>query len=48
MRFPGYPEFATDPNQKDKRFPELFFENTPTAAGMASVSYLETEVMNSL
>jgi gliding motility-associated protein GldM len=40
------PEFASDPNQKDKRFPELFFENTPTAAGMASVSYLETEVMN--
>ena len=40
------PEFAKDPNQKDKRFPELFFENTPTAAGMASVSYLETEVLN--
>jgi len=41
-----YPEFASDPNQKDKRFAELFFENTPTAAGMASVSYLETEVLN--
>lgn len=40
------PEFASDPDQKDKRFPELFFENTPTAAGMASVSYLETEVLN--
>ena len=41
-----YKEFANDPNQKDKRFAELFFENTPTAAGMATVSYLETEVLN--
>jgi gliding motility-associated protein GldM len=39
------PEFAKDPNQKDKRFAELYFENTPTAAGMATVSYLETEVL---
>lgn len=38
--------FANDPNQKDKRFAELYFENTPTAAGMATVSYLQTEVMN--
>ncbi len=38
-------EFAKDPNQKDKRFAELYFENTPTAAGMATVSYLETEVL---
>jgi gliding motility-associated protein GldM len=41
-----YPEFANEPNQKDKRFAELFFEATPTAAGMATVSYLETEVLN--
>jgi gliding motility-associated protein GldM len=40
------PIFAKDPNQKDKRFTELYFENTPTAAGMATISYLETEVMN--
>jgi len=40
------PIFANSPNQKDKRFPELYFESTPTAAGMATVSYLETEVMN--
>ncbi len=40
------PEFANDPNQKDKRFAELYFENTPTAAGMATISYLETEVLN--
>jgi gliding motility-associated protein GldM len=40
------PIFAKDPNQKDKRFAELYFENTPTAAGMATISYLETEVAN--
>jgi len=40
------PEFENEPNQKDKRFAELYFENTPTAAGMATVSYLETEVLN--
>jgi gliding motility-associated protein GldM len=40
------PIFANSPNQKDKRFAELYFENTPTAACMATVSYLETEVMN--
>ena len=40
------PIFANSPNQKDKRFAELYFENTPTAAGMATVSYLETEVAN--
>ena len=39
------PVFANSPNQKDKRFAELYFENTPTAAGMATISYLETEVM---
>lgn len=40
------PLFAKDPNQKDKHFEELYFENTPTGAGMATVSYLETEVLN--
>ena len=40
------PRLANDPNQKEKRFAELFFENTPTAAGMATVSYLETQVLN--
>jgi len=39
------PMFANSPNQKDKRFAELYFENTPTAAGMATISYLETEVL---
>ena len=39
-------EFANDPNQKSKNFAQLFFENTPTAAGMATMSYLETEIMD--
>jgi len=39
------PVFANSPDNKTKRFAELYFENTPTAAGMASISYLETEVM---
>jgi gliding motility-associated protein GldM len=39
------PRFANKPNQKDKKFAELFFENTPTAAGMATMSYLETEIL---
>ncbi len=37
---------ANDPNQKDKNFAQYFFENTPTAAGMATMSYLETEILN--
>ncbi len=41
----GYPEFANSPNQKGKNFSQLFFENTPTAAGMATMSYLETEIL---
>ena len=39
------PMFANSPNQKDKPFVELYFEATPTAAGMATISYLETEVL---
>ena len=39
------PVFAKSPEHDGKRFAELYFENTPTAAGMASISYLETEVM---
>lgn len=42
----GYPIFANDPNQKGKNFSQLFFQNTPTAAGMATMSYLETEIMD--
>lgn len=39
------PVFKNDPEQRVKNFSTLTFENTPTAAGMASVSQLETEVM---
>ena len=39
-------EFANNPDQKDKKFAELYFENTPTAAGMATLSYLETEILD--
>jgi len=34
-----------DPDQKDKNFSEYYFENTPTAAGMATISQMETEVL---
>jgi gliding motility-associated protein GldM len=39
------PVFQNDKEQRLKNFSSLYFENTPTAAGMASVSQLETEVM---
>jgi gliding motility-associated protein GldM len=35
-----------DPNQNMKDFTEYYFGNTPTAAGMATVSQLMTEVLN--
>ena len=35
-----------DPDQKNKTFEEYYFMKTPTAAGMATISQLETEVLN--
>lgn len=35
-----------DPDQKNKSFEEYYFMKTPTAAGMATISHLETEVLN--
>jgi len=35
-----------DENQRNKSFAEYYFGNTPTAAGMATISHLETEVLN--
>ena len=35
-----------DPDQKNKSFSEYYFGNTPTAAGMATISFIETEVLN--
>jgi gliding motility-associated protein GldM len=37
--------FQNDPNQKMKDFAELTFGSTPMAAGLASVSQLQTEVL---
>ena len=40
-----YDEFKNDPNQKLKPFSELFFQSTPTGAGLSSISQLESEVL---
>jgi len=39
------PQFATDPNNSSKPFAELYFLATPTGAGMATLSQLESEVL---
>lgn len=39
------PYWSTDPNQKGKGFAQLAFENTPTPAGMATVSEFQSRVM---
>ena len=41
-----HPFYKTDPEQRTKDFSTLFFEATPTAAGMSTVSQMETEVMD--
>lgn len=38
-------QFKNDKNQNTKNFSELYFESTPTGAGMASMSQLMTEVL---
>jgi len=40
-----YDEFKDDPAQKLKPFSELFFQSTPTGAGLSSLSQLESEVL---
>ncbi|MDX1629039.1 MAG: GldM family protein, partial [Fulvivirga sp.] len=35
-----------DPNQNKKDFSQYYFGQTPTAAGMATISHLENEVLN--
>ncbi len=40
------PYARNNPNQRDKDFTSYYFENTPTAAGMATISFIETEVLN--
>ena len=39
-------QFKEDPNQNKKNFAQLHFLATPTGAGMASLSVLETEVLS--
>ncbi|UII22042.1 type IX secretion system protein PorM/GldM [Fulvivirga ligni] len=39
------PIAASDPNQAKKAFAEYYFAETPTAAGMATISQLETELL---
>lgn len=41
-----HPFYSKDREQRDKDFATLFFEATPTAAGMSTVSQMETEVMD--
>ena len=40
-----HPMFKNDPNQKKKEFAELFFEGTPLAAGLATITQFENEVL---
>lgn len=35
-----------NPDQKNKTFSQYYFDKTPTAAGMATISYMETEVLS--
>ena len=39
------PIAARDPNHRDKKFTEYYFENTPTAAGMATMSFISNQVL---
>lgn len=40
-----HPLFKSDPNQSKKEFSALFFENTPLAAGLATITQFENEVL---
>jgi len=40
-----HPQYSKEPNQKGKDFATLYFENTPTGAGMATISQFETELL---
>jgi len=41
----NHPDYRDDKEQKRKDFATLTFESTPTAAGLASVSQIQTEIM---
>ncbi len=40
------PVFKDDPAQRNKDFSELYFQKTPMAAGLATLSHLEAEIIN--
>ncbi len=40
------PYWSKFPNQRDKNFPQLMFEMVPTAAGLASISQLEGQLLD--
>lgn len=41
-----HPVFMNDPNQKRKNFSELYFAHTPMSASLATISQMQTEVIN--
>ena len=41
-----HPAFKDDPNQKRKNFSELYFAHTPMSASLATLSQMQTEVIN--
>ncbi|HBH24031.1 MAG TPA: gliding motility protein GldM [Cytophagales bacterium] len=42
----NHPYFSTQPSQRSKNFAELNFESTPTAAGLATITQFQNEVLN--
>ena len=41
-----HPAFKDDPNQNKKAFSELYFAQTPMSASLATISQMQTEVIN--
>ena len=41
-----HPVYASDPNQKGKKFAQLEFENSPTPAGIASISEFQSRLLS--
>ena len=41
-----HPAFKNNPSQKRKNFSELYFANTPMSASLATITQMQTEVVN--
>src|SRR5690606_6860963 len=41
-----HPAFKDNPNQKRKKFSELYYAQTPMSASLATISQMQTEVIN--